>query len=155
MGNAFLHALEGFVTCHAQCRRAGAVFCTGALSSLLSAAEHQRFHLQALAHIEHPNALRSMNLMTAHRQQVNFHFFHINGVFPEGLHRIHMIQTLRILLLNQLADCRRILHRSRFVIYQNRADQNRIGADGICQLLQGDMSLSVHLQPCDLCALFL
>ena len=154
MLNAVLHRFESFITGYTQSCRTGSIFRTGALTFLLTAAQHQRFHLQTFAHIQHANTFRTMNFVTTHGQHINFHFFYVDGVFAEGLYRIHMEQALRIFFFDELTDGSRILNGTCFVIYQNDAYQYCVRSDGVSQFFQRDMTFSVYRKPCHFTAVF-
>ena len=108
---------------------AGGILRRGALSPFLTAAVYYWSYLKSLFHIEKSNALGAVYLVSAHGQHIYIHFSYVNGIFSKGLDSIDMKKRIRIFLLYQLSDSRRVLYRSDLVVHKYNADKHCIIPD--------------------------
>ena len=74
---------------------AGHVLGAGAPPAFLPAAAQQRRELHAAAHIQRADALGRMQLVSGQRQHVDAGRLHVDGEFPDRLHRVGVKQRPR------------------------------------------------------------
>ena len=131
------------------------IFCTGAQSPLLSAAEHDRTDFHAIPDIQKSDSLRSVDFVSRNRQHVDFHPFRQNFCLAIALHRVHVEQRVRIDAFDQLARLCDRLKGSDLIIRVHDRNQNRIRTDRRFQIGQTDFSVFIDRQIRHLKALLL
>ena len=128
---------------------------SGTHTFLLSASVDQRSDVHLVAHIQKTGTLRSMDLMSADRKQIDIHLFRIDRQLSICLDCIYMEQNIRILLFEQRSCLRDRLNRSDLIIDHHHRHQNRILANGMLQILKADMAFFIHRQKRNLISLLL
>ena len=119
---------------------------SGAQAVLLTAAKDQVADLDTVRHIKQTDSLRRMDLVAARRQKVDMHLSGEDLLLAECLHRIHVKEGVRILLLDGRADLRNGLDRTDLVVCKHDRDQNGILPHGIPHLLRRDVPVHIHRQ---------
>mmetsp|Transcript_3222 Transcript_3222/g.5848 ORF Transcript_3222/g.5848 Transcript_3222/m.5848 type:complete len:304 (+) Transcript_3222:228-1139(+) len=108
--------------------------CAGSQSTLLSTTRKNGFQSnpRALAHIECPNALWSVDFMATHGHEINLHGIYINGHFPQHLSCIRMKEDF--LGTTQFSNLFQRLPCSNLIIDGHDGHHNRIFPHGSFQL---------------------
>ena len=96
-----------------------------------------------------------MDLMAAHREQIDPHTLRIDPVLSVSLYGVHMVYGLRVPVMYQLSRCLHRHNRSHLIIHIHGGYQDRIRADCCLQFFQGQISSLIHRNDRDLIPLFL
>src|SRR5512145_465928 len=104
------------------------VFGPSPTSRLMSSTVDQRFQRAAGAHVQHPNTLGGIELMTSNRQKIDTKLIHECRDFTYGLRRVRMHQ--HAMRMSDTADLGNGLERSYLVIGMHNTNEERLGRDG-------------------------
>jgi hypothetical protein len=99
----------------------------------MATAVHLRFqaHTGLAAHIQGAHALGAIGLVGGHAHQIDGQHVHVDLDTARGLRGIHMQQDA--LFAAQRANGRNVLDHADFVVHEQDADQDGVGANGSLQ----------------------
>ena len=130
------------------------IFRAGTKRPLLTAAVKHRQDMRLFVDIQKSAAFRSMQLVSAHRQQIDTDTPRIDQHFPIRLHRVHMKQCFRRTLMDDLRDLLHRFDRTDLIVHMHDRNQNRIAAQHRPQLFRRHHAVFVHRQIAYLKAFF-
>ena len=113
---------------------AGHVLRAGAQAELLPAPVQRRDELYAAAHVERAETLRAVHLVRRHRHHVDRQLLNVHLYMSRGLHAVRVEHdAVRAADLAERADG---LYSTYLVVRRHNRRENRVGADGLFELLR-------------------
>src|SRR5712691_1383236 len=118
------------------------VFGTSTTSRFMPGAVDQRFQRAAGAHVQRPNTLGGIELMTSNGQKIDTKLIDERGDFAYGLRRVRMHQhTMRT---SDTADLGNGLERTHLVIGVHNTNEEGLGRDGFADIIRIDHARPIH-----------
>ena len=102
----------------------------------------QRFQRAASAHVQRPNTLGGIELMTSNGQKIDAKRIDERGDFADGLRCVRMHQ--HAMRMSDMADLGNRLERTYLVIGVHNTNQEGLGRDGFADIIRVDHPRSIH-----------
>src|SRR5215831_5822090 len=118
------------------------VFSTSTTSRFMPSTVDQRLQHAASAHVQCPNTLRGIELMTSNGQKIDAQFIDERGDFADGLRRVRMHQ--HTVCTSDTADLGNRLKRTYLVIGVHNTNQEGLGRNGFAHIIRVDHPCPIH-----------
>src|SRR5437870_5342197 len=110
------------------------VFGTSTTARFMPSTVDQRFQRAAGAHVQRPNALGGIELMTSDGQKIDAKLIDERGDFADGLRRVRMRQ--HAMRTSDTADLGNGLERTYLIVGVHNTNQDGLGRDGFTDIIR-------------------